>query len=197
MARRNDHSREELKHMAIMAAQNIIAHEGFAQFSARRVAREIGYTIGTIYNIFGNHDEFILHINARTLDDLTRFITEQQKQGLDSHGQIRHLALCYVEFATTHSARWNILFEHKLPEGTELPAWYAQKIAHLFALVETPLFALIHNHDTAKSAARTLWASIHGICALGLNGKLDMAGETPVHSLVNGLIDTYLKGLTT
>ena len=54
MARRNDHTRDELKEMAISAGQSIIIHEGFNKFSARKVARNIGYTVGTIYNIVGN-----------------------------------------------------------------------------------------------------------------------------------------------
>ena len=52
MARRNDNSRDELKEMSIAAGQEIILAEGFASFSARKVAKNIGYTIGTIYNIF-------------------------------------------------------------------------------------------------------------------------------------------------
>jgi hypothetical protein len=44
MARRSDHSKDELKEMAITAGYNIIRSQSFSKFSARKVASEIGYT---------------------------------------------------------------------------------------------------------------------------------------------------------
>ncbi|MES2985279.1 MAG: hypothetical protein V4735_08845 [Pseudomonadota bacterium] len=48
MARRYDHSKEALQEMAISAGQSIIQSQGFGKFSARKVAAEIGYTVGTV-----------------------------------------------------------------------------------------------------------------------------------------------------
>ena len=127
MARRSDHIREELKDMSIAAGQEIIANEGFSKFSARKVAKKIGYTVGTVYNIFGSHDELILNINAVTLDDMREFIAERLNSDLEGSSQIKHLAGCYLEFAKTHHARWSALFERNLPVGTPLPDWYAKK----------------------------------------------------------------------
>ncbi len=44
MVRRSDHTKDELKQMAINAGYNIIKSQGFNKFSARKVASEIGYT---------------------------------------------------------------------------------------------------------------------------------------------------------
>ncbi len=68
MARRADHTREELTELAITAGAELIRKNGFAAFSARKLATAIGYTVGTLYNVFGSYDEMILRINARTLD---------------------------------------------------------------------------------------------------------------------------------
>ena len=70
MARRSDHTREELKELAIAAGQKVISDEGFCKFSARKVAKEMGYTVGTLYNIFGDYNDIVLHINFATLDDM-------------------------------------------------------------------------------------------------------------------------------
>ncbi|HEV3447204.1 MAG TPA: helix-turn-helix domain-containing protein, partial [Gemmataceae bacterium] len=69
MARRSDHTREELKDLAIQAAIALIEADGIGQFSARQVAARIGYTVGTLYNVFGSYDELLLNVNARTVDD--------------------------------------------------------------------------------------------------------------------------------
>ena len=52
MARRSDHSREELREMAITAAEQIVVEQGYEGLSARKVAAAIGYTVGTLYLVF-------------------------------------------------------------------------------------------------------------------------------------------------
>ena len=54
MGRRNEHSRDEIKEMAIEAGKKIIVEEGFSNLGARKIARAIGYTVGTLYNVFDN-----------------------------------------------------------------------------------------------------------------------------------------------
>ena len=70
MARRSDHSREELYVMALAAAREIAEKDGLRGLKARRISREIGYTVGTLYNVFSNLDDLIIHLNGTTLDAL-------------------------------------------------------------------------------------------------------------------------------
>ena len=59
MARRSDHSREELREMALAATEEIIDQQGLAGLTARKVAAGIGYTVGTLYLVFRNLDDLI------------------------------------------------------------------------------------------------------------------------------------------
>jgi AcrR family transcriptional regulator len=195
MARRSDHSREEQRAMAIAAGQRIIAKEGFASFSARKVAKEMGYTIGTIYNIFNSHDTLILHINAATLQDMQHFVASACQQESLPEIQIQQLAHAYLTFASEHYHRWHALFEHQMPADMPLPDWYATHIASLFNLLDCPFATLLEDKQQAAQASRTLWAGIHGICALGLSRKLDLVGVASVQSLIDGMVHTYIKGL--
>ncbi len=70
MARRKDHSREELKDLILQAAWKIVGAEGYEGLTARRVAAEIGYAPGTIYNLFASMDDLCQQLCGRTLDDL-------------------------------------------------------------------------------------------------------------------------------
>jgi AcrR family transcriptional regulator len=193
MARRSDYTREELKEMAISAGQKIIAEEGFAEFSARKAAKSIGYTIGTIYNIFASHDDFILHINAVTLADMAEFM--ENKASSSGEKAVKQLAEAYIEFAQIDYNRWSALFEHQLPKGEEPPAWYQQKIKKLFDIVERHFEEIISDKKQAEIAAKTIWAGIHGICQLSLTGKLDTVGVSSMQELTDSLIDNYLKGM--
>lgn len=57
MGRRSDHSRDQLRTMIVEEGHRQIAEVGFAKFSAREVAKAIGYSIGTLYNVFGSYDQ--------------------------------------------------------------------------------------------------------------------------------------------
>ena len=67
MARRSDHSREELYVMALAAAREIAEKDGLRGLKARRISREIGYTVGTLYNVFSNLDDLIIHLKLRLI----------------------------------------------------------------------------------------------------------------------------------
>ena len=195
MARRSDHSREELKEMVIVAGHNIIKSQSFSKFSARKVAVEIGYTVGTIYYIFGTHDSLILHINARTIDNWYNALQEtiaSNKKPLSIHS----LAKFYIDYSTSHYNEWSALFEYTINENADLPDWYISKIRRFFDLAETLVLPYVDNNKKkARRAARVLWSGIHGICVLSLSKKLDLVESESAAILAKSFVDNYLRGL--
>ncbi len=194
MARRSDHSREELYDMALEAARQIAEKEGLRGLKARRIAREIGYTIGTLYNLFEDLDDLIIHLNGRTLDDLYQVFARVKLDG-EPDAATRALAACYIQFTRSHPKLWNILFEHHLPDGRELPEWHNEKIGQLLDVVERALAPLFPAGQEVERhhCARVLWSSLHGICSL--EGKDKLIKTETVEALSDSLISNYLAGL--
>lgn len=193
MGRRSDHSREELTAMAIEAAGAIIAEEGLAACSARRVAQRIGYTVGTLYHLFDNFDMLLLQVNARTVEMLEASLRDvPADQG--GEAAIGALADAYLRFTVTHPRRWQALFEHRLPGDTPLPDWYGGVVERLFTLVEHALPASLEAAMRHR-AARVLWAGIQGICTLAASGKLGSVGAGDAEALIHDFLTRYLKGL--
>jgi AcrR family transcriptional regulator len=195
MARRSDHSKDELKEMAITAGYNIIKSQGFSKFSARKVASEIGYTVGTIYHIFDSHDHLILHINAKTLDSWYAALEEiiaKSKKNITING----LATFYIDYSASHYNEWAALFEHTMSADRELPDWYVPKMRRFFDLLETLVMPYVkNNRRKARRSARVLWAGIHGICVLSLSKKLDLVESESTTILAKSFLDNYLRGL--
>src|ERR1700722_7364930 len=105
MARRADHTREELRELSFVAGLELIKKEGFSSFSARKLASRIGYTVGTLYNVFGSYDDMMLHINARTLDEW--FAAMQAALEKSRKGDPLHvLAKAYIDYSRTHYRQW-------------------------------------------------------------------------------------------
>lgn len=196
MGRRSDHSREELYAMALAAAQAIAEEEGLRGLSARRITREIGYTIGTFYSLFDNFDDLVLRLNGTTLDALYEVCATVPLDG-EPEAALHRLANRYIGSTRAHAKRWRILLEHHLPDGEVQPDWYREKILRLLGLVETALAPLFPPGQEAERlhAARVLWSSLHGICSLEAVDKL-VSTET-VEALSDSLITNYLAGLRT
>jgi len=195
MARRSDHTREELTELAIDAAIALIEERGFAAFSARQVAAKIGYTVGTIYNVFGSYDALLFHVHARTLDHWYDFLQARLKRGKAE--PLRVLARGYVEYARTHYNRWLALFEHHRDKSTPVPDWYQARLKRFFSMLEDTIPSAGHDRRKAKRDAQVLWAGIHGISILSLTGRLDLVGAESTDVLVNALIDNHLNAFET
>lgn len=198
MARRSDHSREEIREMALAAAEKIVLDQGHTGLSARKVASAIGYTVGTLYLVFENLDDLILQVNGRTLDRLHARMLKEQAQQQDAWERLLQLGHTYIRFANDDPHRWEMIFEHRFPEGQEIPGWFHDKVARMFALVETGLKPVAKHHSSREiaQAARALWGGVHGICILAITHKLDVAGGDSVQDLTQSLMDNYLRGFT-
>ena len=196
MARRSDHSREEIKEMALNAALTILEEEGVKKLSARKVASAIGYTVGTLYLVFKNQQEMVLHLNALTLDDMDEWLESRSNHCTTPRDCLQTLAEAYIDYAVTRSARWNLLFDSAVEEGEELPEWYLMRLGRLFGRVERMLAPLKDEHEAIEiqRAARVLWASVHGICTLKIRHRMDLAGGQSTGEMAQMLIDNFLKG---
>jgi AcrR family transcriptional regulator len=194
MGRRSDHSREELRAMVMTTAERIAEAEGLHGLGARKIMREIGYSIGTFYQLFENLDELIVALNGRTLDELYEECSSAAREG-GPETRLSALADHYIRFAREHAKRWSILFEHRLPDGAALPAWHYEKILRLLATLEAAMAPLFLTGQEAERlhTARVLWSSLHGICSLEASNKL--AETESVEAMSETLISNFLAGL--
>jgi AcrR family transcriptional regulator len=192
MGRRSTHTPQQLRDLILDAAQEIIESGGLSGLSAREIARRIGYSPGTIYNL----DDVVLNVEARVLDALDKRLAESLEIP-EPQKRIQRLAHTYLAFTNEKPKLWNLLFEHHLPAGTELPAWYQQKLEGLLVRVEEalkPLFPADRDADRQRTA-RVLWAGVHGITSLATADKLSIVTSEAAANLVDDLVGTYLAGI--
>ncbi len=194
MARRSDHTRDELREMAVTAAEQLLDKKGIAALSARKVAAAIGYSVGALYLVFKNLDDLCWHINARTMERLLEALKEGEKG--DPRAVLKGYARVYLSFAEALPHRWSLMFEHQAPDGILAPDWVEASIDALFSGVEQQLQLLHPKADpqAVRLAARTLWGGVHGIALLKLRGKLFLSEPDSARQMMDSLIDRYLDG---
>lgn len=194
MARRSDHTRDELERMIIDAAKGIAEDEGLRGIGMRRIAAKIGYTPGTIYNVVGDLDQVILAMNAETLTAFRHRL--QAVWDSDAPAQERpHLfAEAYLDFVFEYPRLWGVLFEHTLPEGQVAPDWYREILDNTVSTAVDALLPLFKDRETAHLSVATLWASLHGIATLSITNRLISVGVEDPRPLAATLIERFLAG---
>jgi AcrR family transcriptional regulator len=177
MGRRSDHSRPELERLIITEGHKHMADVGFPRFSAREVAKRIGYSIGTLYNVFGSYDRLIYAINTCTF----RLWSEQIEARLDAAADDRIKALVegYFIFAAENRNLWMAIYDHRVPPDFVASDDEAATRSRLTKLAVQEVAALLPatRRAAAPRLASSLIATVHGHCMFALNGTFAAMGE--------------------
>ena len=178
MGRRSDHNRQELEELILATGADCVEEQGLAGFSAREVARRIGYSIGTIHNVFGTSDRLIAAINTRSFGLWATALQEK----LDSVGdgdRIAALVDGYFDFARNRTNLWTAIYDHRLPADTPLSdADHKARGALTEIVIAEVARALGHAPDNQIAAlSRSLIATVHGHCAFAVSGAWALMGE--------------------
>ncbi len=196
MGRRSSHTPDELRELILDAATSLVETHGLSGLSAREIARAIGYSPGTLYNVFQDLDDIILTIEQRLLDRLALALAAVPPSP-DPVQHVCDLATAYLAFTQQKPRLWNLLLEHHMPTGWKVPTTFQSRLDAVLELVERALIPVIglNNPARAKLATRGLWAMVHGVASLATAEKLTHVSAANSADVLDDLIRTYLAGL--
>ena len=178
MGRRSDHSREELQELLLHHGHALMGEAGYARFSGREVAKRAGYTVGTIYNVFGSLDGLLAAINGRTVDHWADQLEARLAE--DGPDRISSVVAGYFEFALANAECWSAIYEHRPQGAMTMPEQYHLGRQRLVTIVEREVAAVLPQSTTVDipSFARSLIATVHGHCSYVVSGTFALLGET-------------------
>ena len=196
MARNTEQRHQKIFEDAIVAAKSIAEAEGLPGLTARRIAKRIGCSVGTLYNVFDNLDTLILHLNGKTFDALYDTFMKLETGG-DVESRIRAEVWTYLNFISDNANLWSVIFEHSWPPNYPFPHWYLEKIQRLYVVIADTLAALMPDSEKEQSyqAAIALWGGLHGISSLAASGKLGIITSDTVNGLSEVLVRNFIAGL--
>ena len=183
--------REDMVEMVLDAAERAAREGGLRAVGMRRIASEIGYVPGSIYNAIGDLDEVILRLNARTLRRLREHIGRRVKPGKDAASNAIAVADAYLDFVAADPLVWSLILEHSTL-GRALPDWYQEELARTTGLVDEILKSLIPDTQERRASVAVLWAALHGLASLSSTGKLAVLDGGHPRSMARLLIGRFL-----
>ncbi|EKO3384136.1 TetR/AcrR family transcriptional regulator [Vibrio fluvialis] len=193
MARRNDHTREELISLTLKTVKEFLGSHSYHELSLRKIATMIGYVPSTLVNVFGNYNLLLLHVVAQTLDELSSEAKAVVSQCKDPEQALYQLAYCYHDFAQKNPYRWQLIFEHNM-NGEVLPEWQAERIDTMTSMLEGLLKVIAPQRSDSEilRTSRVLWSGVHGITLLSVDDKFFAAEPIDGKALIEDLLSNYL-----
>jgi AcrR family transcriptional regulator len=190
MARRKDHTRKELSQLAVAAGRKLVQQQGPGALTARKVASAIGYTPGTLYNVFENIDALTAAINIESMQRFADQLQKIQTPIESAKMRIRAIAQAYLDFHQAEPQLWSLLFAQPLNYQSDA---YHQAIHAIFNQVTEAMAHLSGSPELARQKAKILWSTLHGICLLQQSGKLNVSEPDSAEVLVKHFLDQFLK----
>jgi AcrR family transcriptional regulator len=198
MGRRSEHSLEQIKAMALDAAERIVTEQGLDALSTRNIAKAMGYTSGTLYLVFKNLDDLVLQLNQRTIQGMARAVQGAVQPGAKAEQNVRAICKAYLQFGREHRPHWELLFQRRWPEGFVYPAWYSAEMGKSLVPFEQELSRLLGPKGSPHQvtlAGRAIWSAMQGIHGLYASGRMERLGVGNIEELIDFQIDLLIKGL--
>lgn len=201
MGRRSNQLSEDLKPIILRSAVALIEDQGLEKFSMRKLASEIGYTVGTIYNFYADQDELFLYIKAQLLDEVFGKLGgnlehEAMLQSLSGQTIIFQMSLAFFEFAQAHKELWRLIAYIPTENVSAFPEWYQKKYLRILEFVDRILQEKLDlTPQVSWELVIILWAGLQGLSMLFLNNKLGLVSKDSMDQLIRRFVESLLAGV--
>lgn len=167
----------DLRENLLRTSRELLDEGGPAALSMREVARRAGCTHQAPYHYFTNREAILAALVEAGFDELANRLREaRDKAGTeDLRAVVEASGNAYVEFALTNPGVFRVMFRRDMCDPARFPGVLA---AGKRARDELGRFAQAITGERATPEHETaLWASVHGLAVLLLDGL--MADELP------------------
>jgi AcrR family transcriptional regulator len=165
------------------AAARILAEEGAAAVTARRLGAEVGTSTMAVYTNFGGMDELLLQVWR---DGFARFgaALDAPPSTADPIADFVEQGWGYRRFALENRHLYRIMFGDGLvPFRFDDPADQQLAQGTFESLLARLRTAAAHGRlqvDDVELAGQVVWSTVHGHMAIELTGYFEARGEDPV-----------------
>jgi AcrR family transcriptional regulator len=169
-----------LKEALIETALQTIDEEGLDAITLRDITQKLGTSRSAVYRHFASKEALIIGVIQRgyaQLDELFTPIFQDRTQSVEE--RFEKMGRAYLDFAIEHPNLYRLLFGENYRQEREEVCDYKDEsqATGLYALIGLLLEAqeegIIARADPMVQAA-TVWASIHGLASLLIDGHLMM-----------------------
>jgi AcrR family transcriptional regulator len=181
----------DLRTALVRAAVELLEESGEADLSLRAVARRAGVSPAAPYRHYADREALVSAVAAVGYRELAERLTSVHPSP-STPDQLARVAIAYVQFALERPALFRIMFGEPCDrDNHERVAATAAVSQYVRAIVERTF----PQSDTA-ALATAIWALVHGLAFLHLDGKLDASSPTVVAERISDAVHALLSATT-
>ncbi|MGV9454611.1 TetR/AcrR family transcriptional regulator [Streptomyces sp. NPDC003635] len=178
----------DLRAACLRAAQELLEENGSAALSMRAVARRAGVSPTAPYRHYEDRDALVSAVAAEGYRELAGSLAAAHPSPA-TPDELATVAVAYVRFALDHPALFRAMFAEPCdPSSSERVSATAAISEYVRTIVRTAF-----PQADPDALSTTVWALVHGLAFLHLDGKLD--ASTP--ELVDGQVRSAVRALFT
>jgi AcrR family transcriptional regulator len=177
----------DLRAALLDAALEVLEEDGATALSLRAVARRAGVSPAAPYRHYADREALVSAVAAVGYRDLAERLAAAHPAP-STPAQLADVAIAYVRFAIERPALFRIMFGEPCDrDNDERVAATAAVTLYLREIVARAFPA-----SDPEALAPAIWALVHGLAFLHLDGKLDAADPAAVDARVSDAVAAVL-----
>jgi AcrR family transcriptional regulator len=173
----------DLRQALLDEALRTIQADGVEHLTLRAVGEKLGVSRTALYRHFSDKQALLAVVGREGFRMLRMALTDALERGGRGRDGFEAMGVAYVQFAVTHPSHYRVMFGRFI-ESCSKDAEFVQEATAAFqvlvdSLVEQQQAGLVRRDDPVV-LARLIWAIVHGIAMLVIDGQLrgvDERGE--------------------
>jgi AcrR family transcriptional regulator len=177
----------DLRAALVRAAIELLEESGETELSLRAVARRVGVSPAAPYRHYADREALVSAVAAVGYRELAERLAAAHPSP-STPDQLASVAIAYVQFALDRPALFRIMFGEPCDrDNDERVAATAAVSQYVRTIVERTF-----PQADAEALATAVWALVHGLAFLHLDGKLDASTPSVVAQRITAAIDALL-----
>jgi len=178
----------EVREACVRAAIELLEDGGETALSLRAVARQVGVSPAAPYRHYADREALVSAVAAVGYRDLAEQLAAAHPSP-STPQQLAGVAIAYVQFALDRPALFRIMFGEPCDRDND------ERVAATAAvsLYLREIVARAFPDAEAEAMATAIWALVHGLAFLLLDGKLDAPTPSAVADRVTAAIEAVLS----
>jgi AcrR family transcriptional regulator len=177
----------DLRAACVRAALELLEEGGSAEVSLRAVARRVGVAASAPYRHYADRDALLSAVAAVGYRELAEVLAAAHPAP-STPDDLAAVAVAYVQFALQRPALFRVMFGDPCDrDSAELIAATEAISAYVAAIVRQAFPGA-----DPEALATAVWALVHGLAFLHLDGKLDASDPAAVAARVTAAVHAAL-----
>ncbi|CAN5568625.1 hypothetical protein BH09CHL1_BH09CHL1_35520 [soil metagenome] len=190
--------REMMRGDILVAARSILETGGFTALSMRSLAEAVGVRAPTLYDYFASKEDVLNAIYFEAASTMRHYFTDRVAGSGPGIPRLIAMGFSYRDFAVVNPTMFQLVFSRV--DASFIPGPEQMEIAKgLFDAVRSEVVAAIElgqiEPGDPDAISVTLWAMVHGLATLQLDGHVDKCAPGGSEHVVVAAISTLIQGL--